>query len=86
MQIDYVYNKLSFDRKEILKASLGNDIVKSFFHDVLIEEQTKLQSLDSNVTAEEFKYKYISVKNSINAIEDLINLINKLKKQNGETQ
>ncbi len=86
MQIEYIYNKLTFDRKEILKASLGNDIVKSFFYDVLVEEQIRLQNLDSNVLAEEFKYKYINVKNSINAIEALLNLITKLKKQNGETK
>ncbi len=84
MNIGYIYGKLSSDRKEILRGALGSDIVRSFFSDIAEEEKRILFSLDTDCSSEEFKQKYLAVKKSIAALEDLMRLIDTLKKQNGE--
>jgi len=81
MNLEYAYNSLHDDFKAIIRTSIATDAVKLLFSQVKKLHEEEMQSLNTDISAEQFKYKYMIARNTIDTYEEIIELITKLQLQ-----
>jgi len=82
MNINSVYENLPSAHKQIIAGSLATESVHILFYDAMQQEITKLQEMDIKKSAEDFKSAYTIAKKSIMVYEDILYLINQIRKGN----
>ena len=72
---------MRLERQEKRFIKINKDILKQIFLKRIEELEKQAGSLDANLTAEEFKIKYLGYKNSINEMKEWLRTINILSNE-----
>jgi hypothetical protein len=79
MNLESVFYNLPEHHKHIIKSSLATESVQILFTDAMLECESKLGQLSTELQPEAFKLRYLEVKKSILAYDSILTLITKLK-------
>jgi len=79
VNLEYIYTKLPSQHKEVIKSSLATEAIQILFHDAMIECENQLKHIDLDLSPDKFKLKFLELKKSVLAYEEITSLIHKLK-------
>lgn len=79
MNLEYVFKELPEQHRMIIKSGMATNSIQILFNNARSECETQLFFIDDTLDADVFKLRYLELKKSIQAYDEILSLIHKLK-------